>query len=68
MTEGEAIAEAERAAREAGYRVDEYDCLDVTSDRFGWRVFYQLRPPTPVGGHFSVLVDGSGGASIIPGR
>ena len=68
MTEGDAIERAEQAAREAGYRLDEYAQDAVTSHDHGWRIFYRERPPGRVGGHFTVLVKAAGAVSIIPGR
>lgn len=68
MTEDEAIAEAERAAEQAGYRLDAYDRFGVTGDDRGWRIFYRLKPPGQVGGHFTVRVEATGDVSIVPGR
>lgn len=68
MTEGQVIAEAERAARQGGYRLDDYERVGVTSDDRGSSVFYELKPPGRPGGHFSVRVDATGATSIVPGR
>lgn len=68
MTEDEAIAEAERAAEPAGYRLDAYDQAEVTSDDRCWRVFYRLKPPGRRGGDFSVRVKEPGVSSIIHGQ
>lgn len=68
MTEGDAIAHAEQAAVEAGYRLDEYDRAGVTNDDRGWRIFFRLKPPGRLGGHFAVRVEAAGSVSITPGR
>lgn len=68
MTEGDAIAHAEQAARQAGYRLDEYDRAGVTSDDRGWWIFFRLKPPGRPGGHFAVCVEAAGSVSITPGR
>lgn len=68
MTEDEAIAQAERAASDAGYRLDDYEQAGVTGDEDGWRIFYRLRPPGRPGGHFAVRVKAAGEVSITPGR
>lgn len=68
MTKGDAIEHAERAAREAGYPLDEYERAGVTGDERGWRVFFRLKPPGRPGGHFTVRVDAAGAVSITPGR
>jgi len=68
VTEADAIEHAERSAREAGYRLDEYERTGVTSDDHEWTVFYRLRPPGRVGGHFTVRVEAAGGVRITAGR
>lgn len=68
MTEGEAVATAERVAGDAGYQLDDYEQASVTRDNWGWSVFYIQKSRGPVGGHFSVRIDATGAASIVPGR
>ena len=69
MTEQEATLESHRAARAAGRNPDDYSDPQVTRDGVSWRFFYQMKPPAPVGGHFSVDVDDQTGESrFIPGR
>lgn len=68
MSEQDAVSAAERAALEAGYALDDYEQASVRSDDRGWWVFYRLKPPGRVGGHFSVRVEDAGVVRLTPGR
>jgi len=68
VTDGDAIAYAEQAALEAGYRLDEYDQASVTSDDPGLEDLPRLKPPGRPGGHFAVRVEAGASVSITPGR
>lgn len=68
MTEDDAIAQAEQAARDAGYQLDEYERAGMTGDDRGWWIIFQLKPPRRPGGHFAVSIDTAGAVTITPGR
>jgi hypothetical protein len=61
LSEAEAIKIAEQAATAEGFDLAKYDrtgChYEYTKKDKTWTVFYQLKPPTPPGGHFLVSVD-----------
>ena len=61
LNEAEVIKIAEQAAKAEGYDLAKYDrtgChYEYTEKDKTWTVFYQLKPPTPPGGHFLVSVD-----------
>ena len=61
LTEAEVLRIAEAAARSEGYDVDKYDMTgcdcESTAEGRTWTVSYDLKPPTPPGGHFMVSID-----------
>ena len=61
LTEAEVIRIAEQTAKAEGFDLARYDrtgChYEYTEKNKTWTVFYQLKPPTPPGGHFLVSVD-----------
>jgi len=61
LTQAEVIQIAEGKARSEGYDVSKYNMTGcryefVHKDRT-WSVFFELKPPTPPGAHFLVLID-----------
>lgn len=68
MTEPEVLAKAEQAAVEAGRILPDFDPPQARCTNGRWRVFYQMKHPAPVGGHFSVYVEESGATRLAPGR
>lgn len=67
MTEQEALAKAEQAAVEAGRILEDFGSPQANYTRGRWRVFYQMKHPAPVGGHFTVYVEESGATRLVPG-
>jgi len=68
VTEGDAIALAEQAARDDGYPLDDYQRAAVTREDGGWRISFALKPPGRPGGHFAVSIDAAGAVTVTPGR
>lgn len=68
MTDSEAINLASSVAGAAGLDVSEYDEPTVRFDGTTWRLFYVLRSPGRVGGHFTIKIDPSGQTRLILGR
>ena len=52
---------AEVAAKSEGFDIEKYNMTgchyEYTDKDKTWTVFYELKPPTPPGGHFLVSVD-----------
>ena len=57
----EVLRIAEQTAESEGFDISEYDMTgchyESTGEDGTWTVFYELKPPTPPGGHFMVSVD-----------
>jgi hypothetical protein len=73
LTEARVLEIANRAAARHGFRVSDYQPPKVhyqfTRRDNTWTVFYELKPPTPPGGHFLVWVnDRSEAAQVMPGE
>ena len=67
------MSHAEAAARSHGYDVEKYNmtgCHYEYTEKDGtWTVFYELKPPTPPGGHFLVSVDDkTKQTAVAPGK
>ncbi len=61
LTKDEVIRIAKATARSEGFDIQKYNltgcCYELTRKDRTWTVFFQLKPPTPPGGHFAVSVD-----------
>jgi hypothetical protein len=59
LDQSKVISIAEAAAVREGFKLAEYQPPKVEFDEKEreWWVHFQMRPPTPPGGHFSVLID-----------
>ena len=61
LTPDEVAQISKRVAISNGVELEKYDEPSVTSDTSGgrvtWRASFQMKPPTPPGGHFTVMVD-----------
>lgn len=61
LTKEKVIQIAEEAAKNEGYDLQKYNMTgyhyEFTGKDHTWTVFYELKPPTPPGGHFIVIVD-----------
>ncbi|GMR22495.1 MAG: hypothetical protein BMS9Abin37_0850 [Acidobacteriota bacterium] len=61
LARAEVIRIAEIAAEAEGYDIRKYNMTgchyEFTQDDHTWTVFYELKPPTPPGGHFVVSID-----------
>ncbi len=61
LTRIEVLQIAEQTAESEGYDIVEYNMTgchyDSTGEDHTWTVFYELKPPTPPGGHFMVSID-----------
>ena len=57
----EVLRIAEQTAESEGYDIGEYNMTgchyEFTSEDHMWTIFYELKPPTPPGGHFMVSID-----------
>jgi hypothetical protein len=60
---------AERLATRHGYKLSDYQSPQVLAgDASHWMVYFEMKPPTPVGGHFHVLIDRvTKKVTLIPG-
>jgi hypothetical protein len=60
LTRDEAIRIAEATARSEGFDIQKYNVTgchyEFTRKDRTWTVFFELKPPTPPGGHFMVSV------------
>ena len=69
MSQAGAIAAANRAATEAGYKLSDYGApkahYEFTRKDKTWTVFYVLKPPTPPGGHFQIWVEDKTGKTQV---
>lgn len=61
LTRKEVLAIAEATAKAEGYELAKYNMTgchyEFTKKDHTWTVFYELKPPTPPGGHFLVSID-----------
>ena len=61
LAEAEVLQIAEATAKSEGYDVRKYNMTgcdyEFTRKDHTWTVFYELKPPTPPGGHFMVSID-----------
>jgi hypothetical protein len=61
LSREEVIQIAEAIARSEGFDIHKYKLtgchFEFTSKDRTWTVFFELKPPTPPGGHFAVSVD-----------
>ena len=61
LPKNEVIRIAEAKARSEGFDLQKYNMTgchyEFTEKDRTWTVFFQLKPPTPPGGHFVVCVD-----------
>ena len=61
LPENEVIRIAEAKTRSEGFDLQKYNMTgchyEFTEKDHTWTVFFQLKPPTPPGGHFMVIVD-----------
>ena len=61
LPKNEVIRIAEAKARSEGFDLQKYTMTgchyEFTEKDHTWTVFFQLKPPTPPGGHFVVCVD-----------
>lgn len=61
LDRAEVLQIAEQTAESEGYDIVEYNMTgchyDSTGEDHTWTVFYELKPPTPPGGHFMVSID-----------
>ncbi len=73
MSPADVVRLARRAATDSGYKLADYREPEthfefVRKDR-SWSVFFQMKPPTPPGGHFLVVVDDETGKTrVVPGE
>lgn len=61
LAESEVLRIAEATVKSEGYDVDKYNrtgChYEFIHKDHTWTVFYELKPPTPPGGHFMISID-----------
>jgi len=61
LSKNEVVRIAEAKARSEGFDLQKYNMTgchyEFTEKDHTWTVFFQLKPPTPPGGHFMVSVD-----------
>ena len=61
LTKTEVLRIAEEIAKAKGYNIHKYNMTgchyEYTLKNHTWTVFYELKPPTPPGGHFTVSID-----------
>ena len=61
LATADVISIAETTAKAEGYDIGKYNMTgchyEFTDKNHTWTVFYELKPPTPPGGHFVVLID-----------
>jgi hypothetical protein len=61
LPKNEVISIAEATARSEGFDLQKYNMTgchyEFTEKDHTWTVFFQLKPPTPPGGHFVIIVD-----------
>jgi len=73
MSKTDVVRAAGRAATEAGYKLEGYKepeaHFEFVRKDGSWTVFYVMKPPTPVGGHFQVWVnDKTGKTRVMQGE
>jgi hypothetical protein len=73
LTQEEVIQIAKDTAKSDGYDLGKYNMTgchyEFTRKDNTWTVFFELKPPTPPGGHFMVLVDDrTKKATLVPGE
>jgi hypothetical protein len=61
MQQKEVVAIAEATAKAEGFDLTKYDMTgchyQFTKPDGTWTVFFQMKPPTPPGGHFMVTIE-----------
>ncbi len=61
LTRKEVLSLAEAKAKSEGYEIDKYNMTgchyEFTAKDQTWTVFYELKRPTPPGGHFLVSIN-----------
>ncbi len=61
LTRTKVLRIAEAKARSEGYDIAKYNMTgchyEFMDKNATWTVFYEIKPPTPPGGHFMVVVD-----------
>ena len=61
LTRAEVLRIAVETAKSEGYDIPKYNMTgchyEYTRKDHTWIVFYELKPPTPPGGHFTVTID-----------
>ena len=73
MQQKEVVAVAEATAKAEGFDLAKYDMTgchyQFTETDGTWAVFFQMKPPTPPGGHFVVtVVDQTRKATLMRGE
>ena len=73
LTKEEVLKIAQAKAKKEGYDLKKYDMkgchYQFTRKDHTWTVFFELKPPTPPGGHFMVWVDDqTKEAKLMPGE
>jgi hypothetical protein len=69
MSRYDVVKAANSAAIKAGFMLDEFGPPTVRYELTGqdktWTVFYTQKPPTPLGGHFLVIVEDQTGKTQV---
>lgn len=69
LEQDEVITIAKAKAEQEGFNLSKYDLkgcyYEFTRKDRTWTVFFELMPPTPVGGHFQVWVDDKTGKTTL---
>jgi len=73
MSQQEVVRAANRAATDAGYKVADYKepeaHFEFVHKDGSWTVFFEQKPPAPLGGHFLVWVDDKTSKTrVMPGE
>ncbi len=73
LTKDQVLRIAEETAKAEGYDLAKYDMTgchyEYTAKDRSWTVFFAIKPPTPPGGHFGVIIDDpTGKARLMRGE